>query len=505
MASRKKEKKTKQKDIVVFKPDEVKSNGALDKAFSDLDMSENDMNNVAPDESTALVVGECQALPSPAEQEGRVENGKHIMFTTFELNFRKKSNTSIQVLEKQSLCQNFHNSLLVISAFDKIISTWSLDCSSPDCNKTITVAVSREHFCEKCNQSFYEKCCGYLCGFCEFSIKVNAHRDEYKRLSALVTGGCFKKSVRQQTAILAKDCIKTMQHLLIPFLSKIPARLVTSYLVNKRDFCETWGTRLSNIWQRLQTTKLPIHRIKINQDLLLSLMKNSEKIRSLLLTIRKYSTEIEDLSTALDSMASIWDSDNPPIVQGNLEKWFKEGYTGVVVTSEVLEVLDLAVEADKSGERIDIVDLRCVDSFLSSMLSSMEMVGGEMKSVVSTGLAQKIDWTKETLSKAYCHQCRKVKLTPGDKFVHLSMCGYCKSVRYCGTDCQEEHWKSHKNVCENMKDEKENKKNMKVGRDERQKRKRFVSDVLENLFTIEDLTFTDIVEQLDDLFEHNEE
>ena len=78
-------------------------------------------------------------------------------------------------------------------------------------------------------------------------------------------------------------------------------------------------------------------------------------------------------------------------------------------------------------------------------------------------------------------------------------------MRYCDTDCQEEHWKSHKNVCENMKNEKEKKKDMKVGRDERQKRKSFVSDVLENLFRIEDLTFNDIVEQLDDLFEHNEE
>ena len=99
MAGRKKDKKTKQgKDFGVLKPDEVKRNGALDKAFSHLVMSENDMTNVAPDESTALVVvGESEALPSLAEQEGRVENGKHIMFTTFELNFRKKSNTSIQV------------------------------------------------------------------------------------------------------------------------------------------------------------------------------------------------------------------------------------------------------------------------------------------------------------------------------------------------------------------------------------------------------------------------
>ena len=74
--------------------------------------------------------------------------------------------------------------------------------------------------------------------------------------------------------------------------------------------------------------------------------------------------------------------------------------------NKVLEVVDLALKADKSGKEINTVDLKCVDSFLSSTVLSMKIIKNDMESVLSKGLNRKIDWTKDTLSKVYCEQCR---------------------------------------------------------------------------------------------------
>jgi hypothetical protein len=42
----------------------------------------------------------------------------------------------------------------------------------------------------------------------------------------------------------------------------------------------------------------------------------------------------------------------------------------------------------------------------------------------------------------YCNKCGSIR--------DLKMCSYCKTIRYCSTQCQQEDWKKHKKKCDKL-------------------------------------------------------
>ena len=48
--------------------------------------------------------------------------------------------------------------------------------------------------------------------------------------------------------------------------------------------------------------------------------------------------------------------------------------------------------------------------------------------------------------KAVSHACRLCGKTEGD--IPFKRCSSCKGVKHCNKECQENHWKEHKTLCQ---------------------------------------------------------
>ena len=61
---------------------------------------------------------------------------------------------------------------------------------------------------------------------------------------------------------------------------------------------------------------------------------------------------------------------------------------------------------------------------------------------------EKVDEIKKHLA-SHCSTCKRQKEREGDR--PLDTCSRCRLACYCSTECQREHWVSHKEICKMIK------------------------------------------------------
>ena len=61
---------------------------------------------------------------------------------------------------------------------------------------------------------------------------------------------------------------------------------------------------------------------------------------------------------------------------------------------------------------------------------------------------EKVDEIKKHLA-SHCSTCKREKEREGDR--PLDTCSRCRLACYCSTECQREHWVSHKEICKMIK------------------------------------------------------
>jgi len=85
------------------------------------------------------------------------------------------------------------------------------------------------------------------------------------------------------------------------------------------------------------------------------------------------------------------------------------------------------------------------------MVSGMGIVNGErtVSKLVMEAATKKGRETRKARKQegSTCANCNKTDDSNGEK---LLVCSRCKVVRYCGRDCQVQHWKEHKKECKSM-------------------------------------------------------
>jgi len=409
--------------------------------------------------------------------------------STYELTFHRTSLTTFKTSGKEVLSSILNNCELVLAATNWSILKWGINSPHPDAHKKLDEENLRRRCskdnCKKCNHNM--KGCGLdllNCDRCELVTKSIAYHEEYNRIVKIVERGGSGKPIKRQAEGLAKDAMRSFQNVLIPFLVGYIKGECTHFLE------ERGSAKLQDVWERLLYIKFPLQRVRIDQDYL-SVLKQKTDI------LKEANVEYEDVLDMVRSYVSsrkqlveLWDSNVLPNFSAaflktgkDLDSWTKCADDSEMIVNEVLSMIDAAEKASTSGEKVEVVDLKCVETFLCSALKFTYSAQETVSQKIPVGLMQKTQWAQELLTKIHCIQCRRVILVPGEELAHLEKCSVCKAVRYCNATCQEVHWDDHKDKCLHMKkvEKTKKRKESRAGEKAIRKKEKFWEKVLKPL------------------------
>jgi len=412
--------------------------------------------------------------------------------STYELTFHKTSLTTFKTSGKEDLSSILKNCSLVLAGTNWSIQEWGINTEHPDCHKQLDEENQRR----RCNKDISVKYnlnmkgCGLdlvNCDHCELVTKSIAYHEEYKRIVEIVDQGGRGRPIKRQAEGLAKDAMRSFLNVLIPFLVNFINGEATYFLEYQEDLpVELWGAeKLKDVWERLLYVKFPLQRIRIDQDYLVVLQQKADNLKEanleyedVLDLARSYVSSRKELVELLDEMPSFsaWFQK----AEKDLDSWSNCAGEFVNLANEVFSMLDSAKESSKTGSKVEVVDLKCVEEFLYSAINFTKAAKSSVSKKVPLGMMQKMDWAKELLKKIHCDQCRKVILVPGKDLVNLEKCSVCKAVRYCNATCQELQWQDHKEKCAQMKkmEKKRKRKESRTGRKVIQEKEKFWEKML---------------------------
>jgi len=415
--------------------------------------------------------------------------------STYELSFHKTSLTTFKTSGKEDLSSILNNCELVVAATNWSILNWGINSPHPDCHKKLDEEnLGRRRcskdMCKKCTHNM--KGCGLdllNCERCELVTKSIAYHEEYKTIAQIVDQGGCGRPLKRRAEGLAKDAMRSFQNVLIPLLVSFINGETTYFLESQKDMTvEVRGAdKLKDVWDRLLYVKFPLQRIKMDQDYLVVLQQQEDNLKEanleyedILDMARSYANSrmqmVELLDSAILPSFSAWFQK----AEKDLDSWTKCAGEFENLANAVFTMIDSAKESSKTGVKVEVVDLKCMEEFLHSAISFTTAAKSSVTQKVPLEMMEKMDWAKELLTKIHCAQCRKAILVQGEDLVHLEKCSVCKAVRYCNATCQELQWKDHKDKCAQMKkmEKKRKRKEIRTGEKLIREKEKFWDQVL---------------------------
>jgi len=427
--------------------------------------------------------------------------------SSYELTFHRTSLTTFKTSGKEDLSSILNNCELVVAATNWSILKWGINSPHPDGHKKLDEENQRRRCskdnCKKCKHSM--KGCGLdllNCDRCELVTKSIAYHKEYDRIVKIVEQGGSGKPLKRQAEGLAKDAMRSFQNVLIPFLVSFIKKESTHFLWEERG-----AVKLMDVWERLQYVKLPLQRVQIDQDYLGVLQRKTDILKEANLEYKDVLDMVRSYVSSRKQLFELWDSKGNVVpkysavfqeTEMDLDSWTKCVDKAEMIVNEVFATLISAENASKSGEKAEVVDLKCVETFLCSALRFSYKAKDAVTKKISMELMQKMHWALELLTKIHCVKCRKVILAQGDDLARLEKCSMCKAVRYCNATCQELHWDEHKDECAQMKkvEKKRKRKASRAGEKVIRKKENFWEKVLKPLLCRPDVTVEILVNSL---------
>jgi len=281
-----------------------------------------------------------------------------------------------------------------------------------------------------------------------------------RRLVHVALVSCFLLSAIVGFGYIAFDPI----NVLIPFLVNC-IEGETTYFLKYQDGVtveQGFAAKLEVIWKNLEYVKFSLRRVKIDPDFLFILLQQADKLKEVNLEYEEVLDLVRGYVSSRRQLAELWDSNIVPKfsadfqeTEKDLASWTKCADDAIKLLIKAFDMIEAVEKASKSEERVEVVDLKCLETFLRSAHSftsaaKSAIVRNPRKLPVT--MMQKIEWAKELLEKIHCGQCRRVILVPGENLVHLEKCSKCKAVRYCNATCQQIHfWDDHQDKCLELK------------------------------------------------------
>ena len=93
-----------------------------------------------------------------------------------------------------------------------------------------------------------------------------------------------------------------------------------------------------------------------------------------------------------------------------MDSWTKCADEATMLINKAFDMIEAVDKASKSGEKAEVVDLKCLETFLCSALSFTSAAKSAAIHKIPLRIMQKMRCAEELLAKIHCAQCRKVSL-----------------------------------------------------------------------------------------------
>lgn len=115
------------------------------------------------------------------------------------------------------------------------------------------------------------------------------------------------------------------------------------------------------------------------------------------------------------------------------------GFYSKMLPSTVIQLLDGERPLGKTDEPIKTATSSDWEAFLKFKKTFLDKEQEKTEYKMGLGSHTTEEIEKACSDRRYCQTCQKTD--------HLNLCGKCKKVRYCSTQCQKSDWSAHKIQC----------------------------------------------------------